>query len=79
MPGLRGIGARCPWKADDYGAKLAEIEERLNRVRSPFRTAEAYRIEEIIDPRDTRPILCRFANLVAPLRVPGRPKFGTRP
>ena len=34
-----------------------EIEERLNRLRSPFRPAEAFGIEEIIDPRDTRPLL----------------------
>ena len=26
-------------------------------LRSPFRTAEAFGIEEIIDPRDTRPLL----------------------
>jgi acetyl-CoA carboxylase carboxyltransferase component len=25
---------------------------------SPFRTAERFSVEEIIDPRDTRPILC---------------------
>jgi hypothetical protein len=31
-------------------------------VRSPFRTADAFLMEEIIDPRDTRPLLCAFAN-----------------
>ena len=36
------------------------IEERLNRVRSPFRTAEVFGVEEIIDPRDTRPLLCEW-------------------
>ncbi|MGE5595877.1 MAG: carboxyl transferase domain-containing protein, partial [Hyphomicrobiales bacterium] len=36
----------------------AELEDKLNAVRSPFRTAEAFGIEHIIDPRDTRPILC---------------------
>jgi hypothetical protein len=30
----------------------------LDSLRSPFRTAEAFGIEEIIDPRDTRPLLC---------------------
>ncbi len=39
----------------------AEIEARLNAVRSPFRTAERFGIEEIIDPRDTRPLLCEWA------------------
>jgi hypothetical protein len=32
----------------------------LNKLRSPFRTAEAFGIEEIIDPRDTRPLLCEW-------------------
>ncbi len=47
--------------ADDPAALRAEIEERLNAVRSPFRTAERFGIEEIIDPRDTRPLLCDWA------------------
>ena len=47
--------------AADPVALLAEITERLNAVRSPFRTAERFGVEEIIDPRDTRPILCDWA------------------
>jgi acetyl-CoA carboxylase carboxyltransferase component len=66
-------------KADDPEALRAEIEERLNRVRNPFRTAEAYLVEEIIDPRDTRPLLCEFANLAAPLRRTGPSRFPMRP
>ena len=66
-------------EAEDPEAMLAEILERLNRVRSPFRTAEAFLIEDIIDPRDTRPLLCEFANLAAPLRTPGRSAFHMRP
>jgi propionyl-CoA carboxylase beta chain len=49
--------------AADGQAHLEAIRERLNRVRSPFRTAERFGIEDIIDPRDTRPLLCEFANL----------------
>lgn len=44
--------------APDPAAHRRQIEERLEGLRSPFRTAEAFGIEEIIDPRDTRPILC---------------------
>ena len=47
--------------ADDPVAHLAAIRERLNRVRSPFRSAERFSIEDIVDPRDTRPLLCDFA------------------
>ena len=49
--------------ADDPAAKLAEIKARLNAVTSPFRTAEKFNVEDIIDPRDTRPLLCEFAEL----------------
>jgi len=66
-------------KAPDRDAKLAEIEERLNSLSSPFRTAESFLVEEIIDPRKTRPLLCEFANLAAPLRVPGPSTFTMRP
>ena len=65
--------------ADDPVAKLADIEARLEQLRSPFRSAEAFLIEEIIDPRDTRPLLCEFANMAAPLRTPGQRGHGMRP
>jgi len=50
--------------AEDPAAHLADIRARLDKVRSPFRTAEAFMIEDVIDPRETRPLLCEFANLV---------------
>jgi acetyl-CoA carboxylase carboxyltransferase component len=65
--------------APDPAAKLAEIEDRLNRLRSPYRTAEAFWVEEVIDPRDTRRVLCDFAGLAAPLRTVGPSGFGMRP
>ena len=49
--------------AEDPAAKLAEIKDRLDKVTSPFRTAEHFGVEDIIDPRDTRPLLCEFAEL----------------
>ena len=57
--------------ADDPKAKLQEIEDRLNKLRSPFRSAERFWVEEIIDPRKTRSLLCEFARLAEPLRTPG--------
>ena len=65
--------------SDDPEALLEEITERLNKVRSPFRTAEAFYVEEIIDPRETRPLLCEFANLAAPLRTAGPSNIKYRP
>jgi len=47
--------------AEDPAALREEIRERLDAVRSPFRTAERFGVEEIIDPRDTRLLLCDWA------------------
>lgn len=52
--------------ADDPQAKRAEIERRLQAFASPFRTAEAFNIEDIVDPRETRPILCDFVEMAQP-------------
>ncbi|MGJ5043721.1 MULTISPECIES: acyl-CoA carboxylase subunit beta [unclassified Bradyrhizobium] len=66
--------------AQDPKAKLKEIEERLTKLRSPFRSAEKFWVEEIIDPRKTRALLCEFARLAEPLRTPGPPTaMTTRP
>ena len=65
--------------APDPKAKLAEIEERLDALRSPFRSAERFWVEEIIDPRRTRALLCEFARLAEPLRTPGHARFALRP
>ena len=66
--------------AEDKAAKLKEIEARLNKLRSPFRSAEKFWVEEIIDPRKTRSLLCEFARLAEPLRKPGPPEnFSIRP
>ena len=77
-------GIEAAYRADldaapDPKEKLREIEDRLNKLRSPFRSAETFWIEEMIDPLDTRPLLCEFANLVAPLRRPGPSAHRMRP
>ena len=78
--GRRATGARCPskagsrwrtgpsWRASRATRSRTEIDrirDRLNRFRSPFRSAEVFEIEDVIDPRDTR------ASPV-PLGEPGR-------
>jgi acetyl-CoA carboxylase carboxyltransferase component len=47
--------------ADDPDRLRAEIEEKLASLRDPILTAEVFGIEEIIDPRDTRPLLVEYA------------------
>jgi len=69
--------------ADDPAALRAEIQERLDAVRSPFRTAERFGVEEIVDPRDTRSLLCDWAERAHELirhELPAGPKArGLRP
>ena len=77
-------GIEAAYRADiaaaaDPQAELTAIETRLNALRSPFRSAEKFWVEEIIDPRRTRSLLCDFARLAEPLRVPGRAQFSIRP
>ena len=77
-------GVEVAYKAElaaavDQVALLADIKARLNRVRSPFRSAEHFEIEEIIDPRDTRSVLCRWVNLVWPSLRTGVQGFTFRP
>ena len=46
----------------DPEAKRLEIERKLQALASPFKTAEATGLD-IIDPRDTRPVLCEFIEM----------------
>jgi acetyl-CoA carboxylase carboxyltransferase component len=67
--------------APDPDARRRELESKLDALRSPFRTAEGFGVEEIIDPRDTRPLLCDWAHLaydVLPAEV-GPKRRGMRP
>jgi acetyl-CoA carboxylase carboxyltransferase component len=50
-------------ESDDPEAKRKEIEAKLDALASPFRTAEAFNIEDIMDPRDTRPMLAEFVGM----------------
>jgi acetyl-CoA carboxylase carboxyltransferase component len=47
--------------ADDPEKLRQELEEKLATLRDPILTAEVFGVEEIIDPRDTRPLLVEFA------------------
>jgi acetyl-CoA carboxylase carboxyltransferase component len=47
----------------DPDARRRELEARLTVMRSPFKAAEAFNVEELIDPRETRPLLCRFVGI----------------
>ena len=50
-------------ESDDPEKTRKEIEAKLDGLASPFKTAESFNIEDIMDPRDTRPMLCEFVEM----------------
>ncbi len=61
--GVSAAYRRIIAESDNPESKQQEIEEKLEALSSPFKTAEAFNIEEIIDPRETRPLMCEFVEL----------------
>ena len=53
--------------APDPEARRRELENQLAAKQSPFPRAEVFAIHELIDPRETRPMLCRWIDRVQPL------------
>jgi acetyl-CoA carboxylase carboxyltransferase component len=73
----REIGA-----APDPAAREREIEDELTALTSPFRMAEAFAVEDIIDPRETRRYLCTFigtAYSTLPTKLGPKARYGVRP
>ena len=68
--------------AEDPEKRTQELEAEMRALASPFLTAEAFGIEDIIDPRETRAYLCDFLEAQRPrLRssIGPKGKGGTRP
>ncbi|WP_026404278.1 carboxyl transferase domain-containing protein [Actinomadura rifamycini] len=68
-------------KADDPERELERLRAQLAAITSPFRTAERFGVQDLIDPRDSRALLCdwvRDAYRLLP-ELTGRPSFGARP
>ncbi len=67
--------------AADPGAKRKELEDRLRSTRSPFPAAESFAVHELIDPRETRPYLCRWVEWIQPQldALKGPVRFVMRP
>ena len=68
--------------ADDPRMREAELEAELHAYASPFRTAEAFGVEDILDPRETRPYLARYVEAMQPKLATSlgqKARFGARP
>ncbi|QFG27278.1 hypothetical protein F7P10_24550 [Actinomadura sp. WMMB 499] len=67
--------------AADPERELERLRAQLAAITSPFRTAERFGVQDLIDPRDSRALLCdwvRDAYRLLP-ELTGRPSFGNRP
>ena len=67
--------------AADPDAKRQELEDRLRAARSPYPRAESFAVHELIDPRETRPALCRWVDWIQPQleELTGPTRFTMRP
>ena len=61
--GVAAAFAREIRSAPDPAAREHQIEAELTAYASPFRSAEAFAVEEVIAPSETRPVLCEFVAL----------------
>ena len=80
--GVRAQYRREIESAPDPDAREKEIEAELKKIGSPFLTAEAFAVEDLIDPRETRPYLHRLVKAMQPRlasEVGPRARYGVRP
>ena len=69
-------------RTSDPAARTRELEEEMRSYSSPFLTAEAFGVEDIIDPRETRAYLCQFVDAMQERLEEGlgpKMKSGVRP
>jgi len=52
--------------ADDPEAKRKELEDALAAAQSPFPRAETFSVHDLIDPRDTRPVIWDWLKFALP-------------
>lgn len=46
--------------AEDPDKLRSELEDKLAAARSPYPSAESFALHDLIDPRETRPLLCQW-------------------
>ncbi|WP_419842172.1 carboxyl transferase domain-containing protein [Candidatus Poriferisodalis sp.] len=69
--GIEAAYKRQLSEADDPAALRAELEARIEAARGPIGPLNRFEIEEMVDPRDTRRLICEW--IEGAYRVAGRP------
>ena len=80
--GVSAVYKREIAQAADPAQREQELEAELKKLTSPFLTAEAFAVEDLIDPRETRLYLCRLVKAMqSQLKTQLGPKarYGVRP
>ena len=69
--------------AEDPDARRAELEEEMAKAQSVMPRALEFGVHDVIDPRDTRPVLCDWVEevqtQVADHARAGAPRYSMRP
>jgi acetyl-CoA carboxylase carboxyltransferase component len=68
-------------QAENPDAMRAELEERFAATRKPYPKAESFAVHDLIDPRETRPMLCEWVDWIQPKlkALNGPTRFAMRP
>lgn len=68
-------------ESENPEALRKELEDKLGKARTPYPAAESFAVHDLIDPRETRPMLCEWIDLIQPrLHATCQPvSFGMRP
>ena len=69
--------------AADPEARRAELEEEMARAQSVLPRSEEFGVHDLIDPRETRPVLCDWVEEIQPALETharaGAPRYAMRP
>jgi hypothetical protein len=69
--------------APDPAARRAELEEEMAKGQSVMPRAEDFGVHDLIDPRDTRPVICDWLEEIQPALAAharsGGPRYSIRP
>ncbi len=69
--------------APDPAARRAELEEEMAKGQSVMPRAEDFGVHDLIDPRDTRPVICDWLEEIQPALAAharaGAPRYSIRP
>lgn len=84
LPSKGGIEAAFSARlnqAQDREQEMERLSQLMEQIASPFRTAEKFGVQNMIDPRESRRLLCEWVEDAYQLlpRQLGKPAFGMRP